>query len=156
MASGEQGPLQWSSFGLHFVDLLCAGRPFATTWYVRPDGGTRYSSTFAKDGQCDGKADAKYPGSGVNQHCAFKDVRNLWTDGNYCADASRWSSCWKWVGAGGDTYILRGSIETGVSYRVGPNGPGSNDYYGLPGNPYGSGAPPPAFWDCGGAYADPW
>src|ERR1700753_2435158 len=98
--------------------LLFGHALFAATWYVRPDGGTRYSSGYAKDGQCDGKADAKYPGSGTNQHCAFKDVRSLWTDGVYCIDASAKSTCWKWIGAGGDTYILRGSLDTGATYRV--------------------------------------
>ncbi len=53
-----------------------------TTWYVRPDGGTRYSSNVTA-GQCDGMADAPYSGSGVNQHCAFNDVRMLYTDGSY-------------------------------------------------------------------------
>lgn len=68
------------------------------TWYVRHDGGTRYSSK-APGGQCDGKADARYPGRGTNQHCAFKDFRYLWDDQSYGNDA--------WVIAGGDTVIVR-------------------------------------------------
>jgi hypothetical protein len=115
---------------------------FGETWYVRPHGGTRYSAN-ARKGQCDGKADADYRGSGANQHCAFNDVRYLWTDGNYCTDNSPNSTCWKWVGTGGDTYLIRGSIGTGVSYRIGQSGPNPNDYLGLAGNPYGAGAPPP-------------
>ncbi len=70
-----------------------------TTWYVRPDGGTRYSAN-ARKGQCDGKADAAYRGSGVNQHCAFNDYRFLYDDQSYGNRA--------WVIAGGDTVILRG------------------------------------------------
>ncbi|HEU5340737.1 choice-of-anchor Q domain-containing protein [Edaphobacter sp.] len=69
------------------------------TWYVRPDGGTRYSENNHK-GQCDGKADAAYSGKGTNQHCAFNDYRYLWDDQSYKND--------KWVIAGGDTVIIRG------------------------------------------------
>ena len=71
---------------------------FSETWYVRRDGGTRYSSRATK-GQCDGKADAPYGGKGVNQHCAFGDFRYLWDDQSYGNDA--------WVIAGGDTVIVR-------------------------------------------------
>ncbi len=70
-----------------------------TTWYIRSDGGTRYSANQTA-GQCDGKADVKYSGSGTNQHCAFKDPRYLWDDQSYGNDA--------WVITGGDTVILRG------------------------------------------------
>jgi Putative Ig domain len=70
-----------------------------TTWYVRPDGGTRYSATMPT-GQCDGKADTAYSGTGTNQHCAFGDYRYLWDDQSYGSAA--------WVIAGGDTVILRG------------------------------------------------
>ncbi|WP_433966270.1 Ig domain-containing protein [Tunturiibacter gelidiferens] len=70
-----------------------------TTWYIRPDGGSRYSAK-ATTGQCDGKADVAYSGSGTNQHCAFKDPRYLWDDQSYGNNA--------WVIAGGDTVILRG------------------------------------------------
>jgi len=70
-----------------------------TTWYIRPDGGTRYSAN-APSGQCDGKHDASYPGSGTNQPCAFNDFRFMWDDQSYGNDA--------WVMAGGDTVIIRG------------------------------------------------
>lgn len=71
----------------------------AKSWYVRPDGGTRYSAkTHA--GQCDGRADSAYPGSGSNQHCAFNDVRYMWMDGTYGNSA--------WVIAGGDTVVIEG------------------------------------------------
>ncbi len=71
----------------------------AKTWYVRADGGTRYS-VKAHSGQCDGTADAAYHGSGSNQHCAFNDVRFLWMDGTYGNSA--------WVIAGGDTVVIAG------------------------------------------------
>jgi hypothetical protein len=95
----------------------------AETWYVRQDGGTRYS-TRATTGQCDGKADAAYSGSGTNQHCAFKDYRYLWDDQSYNNDA--------WVIAGGDTVIIRGCASgpnsTAPDCRVGwdaATGPGA-------------------------------
>ena len=112
------------------------------TWYVRPDGGTRYSAN-ATAGQCDGLGDAAYSGSGVNQHCAFNDVRNLWTDGTYTTNPNAGAPAWGWIGAGGDTYIIRGSLSTGVSYRVGQTGPNANQYMGLAGDPYSAGAPAP-------------
>ncbi len=70
-----------------------------TTWYIRPDGGTRYSANMPL-GQCDGKHDSAYPGSGTNQPCAFNDFRFMWDDQSYANDA--------WVMAGGDTVIIRG------------------------------------------------
>ena len=50
---------------------------------------------------------------------------------------------WGWIGKGGDTYVILGSIADGVTYRVGQNGPNSGDYLGLAGNPYAAGAPAP-------------
>jgi hypothetical protein len=128
--------------------LGCACLPLSatTTWYVRPDGGTRYSSNVTS-GQCDGKADAAYPGSRTNQHCAFKDVRMLWQDGVYATGTK--FPAWGWIGAGGDTYLIRGSLGTGVTYRVGyanatwACSSGSGACWGIAGDPYGSGAPPP-------------
>jgi hypothetical protein len=125
--------------------LSCACLPLcATTWYVRPDGGTRYSSNVTA-GQCDGKADAPYSGTRTNQHCAFKDVRMLWQDGTY-STGNKFPS-WGWVIAGGDTVIIRGSIGTGVSYRIGWNSASaycdSNVCWGIAGDAYSSGAPPP-------------
>lgn len=121
---------------------VCCLPLFATTWYVRPDGGTRYAQKVPT-GQCDGLGDKAYPGKGSNQHCAFKDVRSLWTDGVYTADAKAGAPSWGWIGAGGDTYILRGSIAKGVSYRIGQDGPGSKEGFGLFGDPFSAGAPPP-------------
>lgn len=88
----HHGPL-WLLVAI-MVSLPLSGE----TWYVRKDGGTRYS-TKATTGQCDGKADAPYRGKGVNQHCAFSDYRYLWDDQTYNSDA--------WVIAGGDTVIIR-------------------------------------------------
>ncbi|WP_174240865.1 putative Ig domain-containing protein, partial [Granulicella sp. S190] len=79
-----------------------------TTWYIRADGGTRYSA-HATAGQCDGKADVAYPGTGTNQHCAFNDYRFLYDDQSY----GNYST---WVISGGDTVILRGG-----PWRVGFN-----------------------------------
>lgn len=42
--------------------LLCTAPSFATTWYVRTDGGTAT--------QCTGTTNAPYPGSGTAQSCA--------------------------------------------------------------------------------------
>lgn len=97
--------------------LLAASSLFATTWYVRSDGGTRYVPS-AKTGQCDGKADARYPGKGVNQHCAFNDYRSLWDDRvTY--------GVFQWVITGGDTVILRGG-----PWRVGfDQGKSANDVW---------------------------
>jgi hypothetical protein len=116
----------------------------AKNWYVRTDGGTRYSSNMTS-GQCDGQGDAPYPGVGTNQHCAFNDVRWLWQDGSYPNGSF---PSYGWVIAGGDTVIIRGSIGTGVSWRIGWNNKsgalGSNGlYYGFPGDQYDSGIPAP-------------
>jgi hypothetical protein len=70
------------------------------TWYVRQDGGSRYTGNNPA-GQCDGQGDAAYPGSGVNQHCAFNDFRLIWSDPWGYADHT-------WAIAGGDTVIVRG------------------------------------------------
>ena len=91
--------------------LLCAapgvaGPLGATTWHVRADGGTRWSARVP-DGQCDGKADAAYPGKGTNKHCAFNDYRFLWDDRSY---KNR-----DWVIGGGDTVIL----DNSKAWRVG-------------------------------------
>jgi len=92
------------------------------TWYIRRDGGTRYSAN-ARNGQCDGTGDAPYSGRGVNQHCAFNDYRYLWDD-----RASYGVS--QWVISGGDTVILRDG-----PWRVGfDQGRSSNDVWCYGGN----------------------
>ncbi len=97
--------------GLVVVLLFFSANLYATTWYVRADGGTRYSAKMPK-GQCDGKTDAAYPGRGVNQHCAFGDYRFLWDDQSY--------GNMNWVIAGGDTVI----VDNTKQWRVGFEGNG--------------------------------
>ena len=81
----------------------------AQTYFVRADGGTRYSAN-ATTGQCSGKADAPYSGTGTNQPCAFKDVRYLWLTGVVGEGG--------WVMAGGDTAVIRPSSG---GWRIGYN-----------------------------------
>jgi len=86
----------------------------SVVWYVRPDGGTRYTSariTAGLSGQCNGLADAPYPGSGTNQPCAFNDFRFLWDDQTYGNTNQN-----NWAIQGGDTVIVRGG-----PWRVGFN-----------------------------------
>src|SRR5581483_4418503 len=84
------------------LSLLATSIPlFAKTWYVRPDGGTRYSINMP-NGQCDGTADAPYPGSGTNKHCAYNDFRYMWDDRSGRVGSGAW------VIAGGDTVLIRG------------------------------------------------
>jgi hypothetical protein len=95
-----------------------------TTWFIRPDGGTRYSANQTA-GQCDGQADVAYSGSGTNQHCAFNDYRYLYDDGSWQNSA--------WVIAGGDTVIIRGGAwRVGVNQGVNP----SDVWCAGTGNPY--------------------
>ncbi len=81
--------------------MLVSAPLFGRTWYVRPDGGTRFSGKVTS-GQCDGKADAPYSGKGANQHCAYNDFRYLWDDDSGGVGRGAW------VIAGGDTVIVRG------------------------------------------------
>jgi hypothetical protein len=97
---------------LTFLLAIVALPLSATTWYVRADGGTRYSSNVTT-GQCDGKADTAYPGSGTNRHCAFNDVRYLWMTGEYKNSA--------WVISGGDTVAIRGCAAS--RYQQNPDAP---------------------------------
>lgn len=77
------------------------------TWYVRADGGGRYSAARVTAGftgaqiGCNGLADAPYPGSGTNQPCAYNDYRFLYDDQTFGAGAS------SWVISGGDTVLIR-------------------------------------------------
>ena len=125
----EMRLLSLSSLLLLFLSCCLASSLQAETWYVRADGGTRHSVRFTA-GQCDGKADAAYPGSGTNRHCAFNDVRTLWDDRTYGKLI--------WAIAGGDTVI----IDNTKPWRIGMDGNGtnnSNEYwcFGWSGNPYG-------------------
>ena len=82
------------------------------TWFVRTDGGTEFSANVPT-GQCNGLADVAYPGTGVNQNCAFNDVRYLWADNSGNPNA--------WVIAGGDTVVIRGC--TALSSQTNPSNP---------------------------------
>ena len=88
---------------------------FATTWYVRADGGTRYSASRVANGlsaQCNGKYDAPYSGDGGNnENCAFNDYRSLYDD-------QATYGVLQWVIAGGDTVI----IDSTKQWRVGWDG----------------------------------
>ncbi|GGA76494.1 hypothetical protein GCM10011507_29860 [Edaphobacter acidisoli] len=145
--SDNSSPAETISLG-ESITVSATAQPTGpgTTWYIRPDGGTRYSSNMT-NGQCDGMGDAAYPGTGTNQHCAFNDYRYLYQDGSY-SDGSTFPA-WGWVIAGGDTVIIRGSIGTGVSYRVGAAPPSQTSYcdannicWGLAGDPADSFNPP--------------
>jgi hypothetical protein len=114
--------------------------PSGHTWYVNGLGGTRYSVN-ATDGQCNGTSPDAYPGTGVNQNCAFNDIRYLWTDGSYTTDSNAGAPAWGWIGSGGDTYLI--DCSNGAKCRIGQTGPGNNEGLGLQGNPYASGSPPP-------------
>jgi hypothetical protein len=98
--SDNGSPVQSQSTATSIIVAAATPPPGpGTTWFIRPDGGSRYSANQPQ-GQCDGKADTAYPGTGTNQHCAFSDYRYLWDDQSYNNDA--------WVIAGGDTVIIRG------------------------------------------------
>jgi hypothetical protein len=86
--------------------LFAASSQAATTWYVRPDGG---SST-----QCTGKTDAAYSGQGTLQPCAFSHPFYVTGVVENAGGAPA-----KWVG--GDTLI----IGTG-SYKMGYGAPNTN------------------------------
>ena len=90
-----------SGVGNTFTFNVVAPTPTSQTWYVRPNGGTPYvSSSQTPAGQCDGKHDADYPGSGVNQPCAVGNLRYLWADGVSRAHE-------QWMIGSGDTVIVR-------------------------------------------------
>lgn len=87
------------------------------TWYIRPDGGTRWSANVTT-GQCNGKFDVSYVstgGTGVNQNCAFNDFRYLYDD------FSRVVGQGAWVIAGGDTVVVRGC--TALGSQLNPDNP---------------------------------
>ncbi len=116
------------------IAVTAATQAGPKTWYVRPDGGTRYSATVPT-GQCNGTANVAYPGSGVNQNCAFNDVRYLWADGTQNGS---------WAISGGDTVIIANTYPSGqTGWRIGAtdsNGDAFNGYSG--GNPFNAYNPP--------------
>jgi hypothetical protein len=129
----------------------CTAQPaFATTWYVRSDGGT--------SAQCTGKTDAAYPGKGSAQACAFNNPQWAIPPG-YSGDGVK-----PVVLQSGDTL----QIASGT-YQVGYGSPGATacqssypyncvynprDQVPLPANITiaGNCAAPPELWAGGGAY----
>lgn len=120
---------------LPFLLAILSPQLWAETWYVRQDGGTRYSAKTRR-GQCNGKYDAPYPGSGVNQDCAFNDFRYLWDDDSGGVGQGAW------VITGGDTVVVRGCSAlrgqvnaSNPACRIGwdgPTGPTSDNWcYGV-------------------------
>lgn len=127
-------------------DLVTVTPYTPINWYIRPGGGTRFSSNVPT-GQCDGKGDVNYPGSGTNQHCAFNDVRFLVFDGSSATDPT--FPARGWVIASSDIVTIRGSIGGGVSYRIGypangdPSTGGGYPFFGISGDVGNSGIPSP-------------
>jgi hypothetical protein len=144
-------PVQTASAATSIVVAAAQPSGPGTTWYVRPDGGTRYSSNVPS-GQCNGRFDASYASTGgsptnllTNQNCAFKDFRYMWDDESGAVGAGTW------VIAGGDTVIIRGctasanqSSASNPDCRLGwdaPTGTGANLWcYGV--GPYTCYNPP--------------
>lgn len=108
------------------------------TVYIRADGGTRYTAAVPT-GQCNGFYDASYAstgGTGVNQNCAFNDVRYLWDDNN---------GTHTWVPAGGDDILVHGC--NALPSQVYPSNPNcrlgwDTNVNGNPPNSWASGAGP--------------
>ena len=95
----SSNPAQTQSAAANIIVAAEGDAGVGTTWFVRPDGGTRYSANVPT-GQCNGTYDLPYPGTGVDQNCAFNDVRYLWSDNSGAQNG--------WVIAGGDTVVIRG------------------------------------------------
>ena len=114
---GQSSTSGWVSPGNVVTLNIVAGGAGSQTWYVRPDGGTPFTSASATPaGQCDGKHDAAYPGSGVNQPCAVGNLRYLWTD-----ETTYYKE--QWIISGGDTVIVRqnpNGYSMGADAATGP------------------------------------
>lgn len=101
-ATGTKG---WTSPGDTVNFTIVPGGTGNQTWYVRPNGGTPYvNSQVTPKGQCDGKHDADYPGSGTNRPCAVANLGYLWQDLTTAYET-------KWMIKGGDTVIVRQKPE---------------------------------------------
>ena len=110
-------PVQTASATSSIVVAAAIPTGPGTTWYVRPDGGTRYSANV-QSGQCNGKFDASYAstgGKGTNQNCAFNDFRYMWDDASGAVGAGTW------VIAGGDTVVIRGCSAN--ANQINPSNP---------------------------------
>ena len=100
-AFGTSKGANWTSPGNIVSFTVIPGGTGNTTWYVRERGGSIFvNATQTPAGQCDGKHDADYPGTGVNQPCALNNMRNLWADGVTKNNL-------QWQISGGDTVIVR-------------------------------------------------
>ena len=118
----------------HLTSTMTVRTPL--TYYIRTDGGSRYDASTNPSGQCSGNGDQSYAaagGSGVNQNCAWGDLRLLWVTA-FTYDASP-ESMFNFVAiAGGDTVIVRGGHSDSTSWRIGQDGPNSGDYFFLAGD----------------------
>ena len=138
--SDNGSPAQITSASVSIV-VAAAQQSTGTTWYVNGSGGSRYSVNNP-GGLCDGTSPAAPVGATPNQHCAFNDIRYLWSDGSYTTDPGAGAPAWGWIGQGGDTYIV--DCPAGNTWcRIGQSGPNGGDFFGLAGNPYAAGAPVP-------------
>lgn len=90
---------------LLFLLTILSSFLFSTTYYVRTDGGTGT--------QCNGLADAPYPGSGDNQNCAW--AHPFWALNEYG----------EWKIRGGDTLIIGPG-----SYMIGYGAPNTSSWCG--------------------------
>jgi len=122
-----------------FTVTVVSGGAGGHTWYVRPDGGTPYTNaTDTSVGQCNGLANAAYPGSGVNQPCAFGDFEDLYFD--------QVTGKQQWVISGGDTVIVypkTSGYNTAIKTSSTPsNCDGDFEYCDVPTIPSGTTAQP--------------
>jgi hypothetical protein len=138
--NGSPSQTQSASLSLNVSAGKPAGAP--NTWYVSAAGGTRYSVNVPS-GLCDGTSPASPVGTSPNQHCAFNDIRYLWTDASYTSSPSDGAPKWGWIGNSGDTYLVDCSGMPNSSCRIGQSGPNVDDSFGLHGSPTSSGAPTP-------------
>lgn len=136
---------------LPFFLLIAALPTYASTYYVRSDGGSRYSAS-QPTGVANGTADAACVGTTPNQNCAWNDIRYAWATGSYTPTVSCPDYCWALTT--GDILMVRDCIQysaPGVPIsgssgpcRIGYSGPNSGDYFlAVAGDPGSSGAPPP-------------
>ena len=111
-ASTQSG---WQSPGNYIaLNIVAATTSAGVDWYVRNDGGTLYTSSNTS-GQCNGQANAAYPGSGVNQACAVKQYYYLW-------------SPTQWYISGGDRVHIRPDQDWIDGYGSDGNCGGASNY----------------------------
>lgn len=90
--------------------------PTITTniWYVRPDGGTVWTARV--NGQCNGTANAPYPGSGTNQNCAVSSPM-------YCFTDESSSTVYTGIVQPGDTCLV---VQGSTPYKMNGKTPSTN------------------------------